>query len=112
MDHCPWIMDNGQGGVAMTSSTAVREFSAAVFGNKYVLEVAAAAAAFEDGVFTQTNLAGATGLDRNLVALVVKRLEAAGLVKRLSDDGRSVPMERQDSPFWNHCTELLAWLSP
>lgn len=91
----------------MPPNNAVRALSRALFHNLYALEVAAAISDFSDGTFTQTALARKLAVDRNLVALVVRRLEAGGLVKRLPDAGLERPFLRQPSQFWGLAARLV-----
>lgn len=85
----------------------VRERSAAIFNNMYLLEAGAFIAGLSDGEFTQTNAARALGIDRNQVNTALRHLEKAYLIKRLPDRDRERPFQRQPSAFWALCQALL-----
>lgn len=84
----------------------LRDVSNAVFGNRYFLEVSAAVAAHPKIRFLQKDLVEATGIEKGLVATVVKRLEAGRLITRLAREGREQPFEREVSPLWHHVGAL------
>lgn len=84
-----------------------RDVSHQLLGNAYLLEVAAAIGRFSDGVFTATEVARAVGVDRNLAATALARLEKAGVIKRLARSGREQPYERVQTVFWSFCAALL-----
>lgn len=89
----------------------VRGVSRHVYGNSYLLEVAAAIARGGGRVTTQKKLAELTGIERNVVAQVVKRLEAAELLQRIGGQGREQPLRPAQSVFWDlvmaHLEETL-----
>lgn len=84
----------------------LRDLSNAVFGNRYFLEVSAAVGAHPKIRFIQKDLVQTTGIEKGLVATVVKRLEVGLLITRLPRDGREQPFERHDSPLWAHLIAL------
>jgi hypothetical protein len=85
----------------MPGSRDVRGISRHVYGNSYLLEVAAAIAGGAGRDTTQKKLAELTGLERNVVAQVVKRLEAAELLQRVAGQGREQPLRPAQSVFWD-----------
>lgn len=87
----------------------IRVVSKSVYGNKYMLEVAAAIAQIGARRTTQKELAALTGIERNLVHVVVNHLEDAGLLRRGSLSGER-PLQPEPSAFWSlvgaHLQEL------
>jgi transcription initiation factor IIE alpha subunit len=88
----------------------VRRVSRCVYGNSYLLEVAAAIFDVGRADTTQKDLAAATHIERNLVFQVVNRLEDAGLVLRRDPNGNTRPLVAMPSVFWqlaaSHLDEL------
>lgn len=78
----------------------LRRVSHETFGNAYMLEVGSAIANHPKDVFVQRQLVEATGLDKGLIASVIRRLENATLITRLPPDGRERPFLRSPSIFW------------
>src|SRR5437660_1529662 len=87
----------------------IRGVSRSVYGNSYMLEVAAAIAELVPRTTTQKELATLTRIERNLVFVVVNRLEDAGLLKR-GQQAREKPLLPTPSVFWHlaaaHLQEL------
>ena len=87
----------------------IRRVSRYVYGNSYLLEVAAAIAEV-DGTTTQKGLATSTSIERNLIFLVVNRLEHGGLLARRGIDGGAQPLAVAPSVFWGLAAAHLAEL--
>ena len=80
----------------------LRGVSRAAYGNSYMLEVGCAIAGHPEVTFIQRDLVQATGVEKGLVATVIRRLEDGGLIERLGEDGREHPFVRSESIFWNN----------
>lgn len=84
----------------------IRAVSKALFGNLYFLEVSRAIALDDKGRFTQQLLSNRLGLDKGLVATVLRRLKAGGFIRPVHESGKERPFERLDSSFWLHSVGL------
>jgi transcription initiation factor IIE alpha subunit len=88
----------------------IRRVSRSVYGNSYLLEIAAAVFDVGRPSTTQKELAAATRIERNLVFQVVRRLEDAGLITRADAEGNTRPLVATPSVFWqlaaSHLDEL------
>jgi hypothetical protein len=84
----------------------IRRVSRHVYGNSYLLEVAAAIAEV-DATTTQLELARSTSIERNLVFLVVNRLERGGLLARRGTGRGAQPLAVAQSVFWDLATAHL-----
>lgn len=86
--------------------------SRGAYGNAYLLEVAAAIADFGKDRFRQKDVVTATGLDKGLVALALKKLEAGDLIRRVAPEGRDHPFLRLESVYWANAQRHRAELDP
>jgi hypothetical protein len=87
-------------------SEELRRVSVAIFRNAYFLEVAAAIGEHPKERFIQRDLVRATGIEKGLVATVVRRLRAGLLIEPLTPEGREQPFVRHPSPLWRHAVGL------
>jgi len=85
-----------------TDAAAIRRVSRGAYGNAYLLEVASAIAAHGKDKFTQSDIVKSTMIDKGLVAVAVRKLLAAGLVRVLPDEGRERPLFREVSVYWDN----------
>ncbi|MBI2169871.1 MAG: hypothetical protein HYU28_10315 [Actinobacteria bacterium] len=85
----------------------IRRLARELFGNRYLLEVAAQISRFSDGQFIVEEIVRATGIPRNRVDLAMKKLLAAELLKKLPESGREHPYERMASGYWRLCERFL-----
>jgi DNA-binding MarR family transcriptional regulator len=98
-----------EGGREVDTAEA-RGVSHHLFGNSYLLEVAAAVHEAETPRVTRKALVGATGLDKGLVSTAVAKLVKAGLLDAMESDGREKPLSRRPSGFWRLAADLRAEL--
>src|SRR5688572_10696881 len=93
----------------MAGNARVREFSKALFGGAYRLEVAAGITAV-GGAFYGKALADEIGLDYTLVHIELKKLERVGLLIRLpkAPGEQARYLEPINSSYWRFVTELVA----
>jgi hypothetical protein len=91
----------------------IRDFSSDAFGNQYKVEVAAAIGRLGDPVFYEAQLAREAGLLTGEVRPALVAFTKAGLLIRLGkiQGGARVYLQRVDSAFWAHATELQAELA-
>lgn len=86
--------------------------SRGAYGNSYLLEVAAAIADCAKEKFRQKDIVDATGLDKGLVGVAMKKLEGADLIRRAPAEGRDHPYVRADSVYWRNAQRHREELDP
>jgi len=93
----------------LSSWARVREVSKQLFGNRYRLEIGAAVARAEPGVFYARQLAHTLNLAENVVQAELRRFLAADLLQLLDQvpGQRAVYYQRVGSPFWESCERIL-----
>lgn len=93
-----------------------REYSAALFGNRFVAEVVAAIqwlAPAHDSAVTTRMVASRTGLSDSLVRPVMRRLAEAGLLvptERTGGPRSTLRYQIRREPLWSAVTEMCAIL--
>jgi hypothetical protein len=99
----------GKDGSAMVDRSGIREFSKAVLGNSYRLEVGAAIARRKDGVVYARQLASQLGVPDSVVQPILKQFAEVGLLTPLPRIKGHQMREyaRSESTFWSMCTSLL-----
>jgi len=95
--------------VQVVSQARTREFSKAVFGNSYRLEVVRAIASSEDGVVFARQLALELGVADSIVHPILRQLADVGLLEPLPRVKGHQMREyaRTDSVLWVFCAKLI-----
>lgn len=97
-------------GLCYLAAMDARDFSKAVFGSRYRLEVAAEIASGHNEVFYNRDLALQLGVAENLVRQELKHFLDAGLIARLERvPGQQAQYYRRvQHPFWTSVREISA----
>lgn len=91
--------------------TELRRVSKALLGNAYLLEASVVIARLGEGTFYTREIARRLAIADSVVAPVLKRLEAGGLLKRLPRTAAHQEFERMPSVYWHLSHQLMAELT-